>query len=67
MGCKKIGVRKSPMMPDRYPPILKFKIKEIYREKIPTLIKSISSSPSLFMALNLIKVTIIRDIIIKAA
>ncbi len=26
MGCEKIGVRQSPMMPDRYPPILKFKI-----------------------------------------
>lgn len=26
MGCKKIGVRKSPMMPDRHPPILKFKL-----------------------------------------
>ena len=26
MGCEKIGVRQSPMMPDRYPPILKFKL-----------------------------------------
>ena len=43
------------------------KTKEIYREKIPTLIKSISLSPSLLMALNLIKVTIIRDIIVKVA
>lgn len=24
MGCQKIGVRQSPMMPNRYPPILKF-------------------------------------------
>lgn len=28
MGCEKIGVRQSPMMPDRYPAILKFKIKK---------------------------------------
>ncbi|MBX3710172.1 MAG: GNAT family N-acetyltransferase [Gammaproteobacteria bacterium] len=28
MGCEKIGVRQSPMMPDRYPTILKFKIKQ---------------------------------------
>lgn len=27
MGCQKIGVRESPMMPNRYPPILKYKIK----------------------------------------
>ena len=27
MGCEKIGERQSPIMPDRYPPILKFKIK----------------------------------------
>lgn len=26
MGCEKIGVRQSPMMPDRYPPILRYKI-----------------------------------------
>lgn len=26
MGCVKIGVRQSPMMPDRYPSILKFKL-----------------------------------------
>lgn len=26
MGCEKIGVRQSPMMPDRYPPILKYKV-----------------------------------------
>ena len=26
MGYEKIGVRQSPMMPDRYPPILKFKL-----------------------------------------
>jgi streptomycin 6-kinase len=26
MGCEKIGVRQSPMMPDRYPPILRFKL-----------------------------------------
>jgi hypothetical protein len=43
------------------------KIKEIYREKILILIESISLLPSLPIALNLIKVTIIRDIIIKAA
>ncbi len=27
MGCEKIGVRQSPMMPGRYPPILRYKIK----------------------------------------
>jgi len=27
MGCEKIGARQSPMMPDRYPPILKYKMK----------------------------------------
>ncbi len=27
MGCKKIGVRKSSMMPNRFPSILEFKIK----------------------------------------
>lgn len=43
------------------------KTKEIYREKILILIKSIFLSPSLLIALNLIKVTIIRDIIVKAA
>lgn len=26
MGCEKIGVRKSSMMPNRYPPVLKFTI-----------------------------------------
>jgi streptomycin 6-kinase len=26
MGCKKIGVKKSPFMPDRYPPIMRFKL-----------------------------------------
>lgn|SRR3990167_9608017 len=26
MGCEKIGVRQSPTMPNRYPPILKFLI-----------------------------------------
>lgn len=26
MGCQKIGVRESPMMPNRYPPILKYKL-----------------------------------------
>ncbi|HVE45045.1 MAG TPA: GNAT family N-acetyltransferase [Gammaproteobacteria bacterium] len=29
MGCEKIGVRQSPMMPDRYPPILKFNLSNI--------------------------------------
>lgn len=28
MGCEKIGIRQSPMMPDRYPAILKFKIQK---------------------------------------
>jgi len=27
MGCEKIGVRSSPMMPGRYPPVLKYKIR----------------------------------------
>lgn len=26
MGCEKIGVRESPVMPNRYPPILRYKI-----------------------------------------
>lgn len=26
MGCQKIGERKSPMMPNRYPPVLKYQI-----------------------------------------
>lgn len=26
MGCEKIGVRQSPVAPDRYPPLLKFKL-----------------------------------------
>jgi|SRR5579872_2194283 len=26
MGCEKIGVRESPMMPNRYPPVLRYKI-----------------------------------------
>jgi|688.fasta_scaffold225576_1 streptomycin 6-kinase len=26
MGCIKVGVRQSPLMPNRYPPILKYKI-----------------------------------------
>ena len=26
MGCKKIGVRVSPTLPNRYPPVLKFKL-----------------------------------------
>lgn len=28
MGCEKIGVRESPMMPNRYPSILKYKIRD---------------------------------------
>lgn len=27
MGCEKIGVKKSPMMPNRYPPVLRYKLK----------------------------------------
>jgi len=27
MGCEKIGVRQSPIIPDRYAPILKYKVK----------------------------------------
>ncbi len=27
MGCEKIGVRKSPMMPNRYPPVLRYQLK----------------------------------------
>ncbi|OGT36614.1 MAG: hypothetical protein A3F11_01245 [Gammaproteobacteria bacterium RIFCSPHIGHO2_12_FULL_37_14] len=27
MGCEKIGVRQSPMMPDRYPSVLRYKVK----------------------------------------
>lgn len=26
VGCEKIGVRQSPMMPDRYPPVMRCKI-----------------------------------------
>jgi streptomycin 6-kinase len=26
MGCERIGVRKSPTMPDRYPPVMKYKL-----------------------------------------
>ena len=26
MGCKKIGVRKSPLMPDRYPPVYRYEL-----------------------------------------
>lgn len=28
MGCEKIGVKKSPFMPDRYPPIMRFKLNQ---------------------------------------
>ena len=33
MGCEKIGVRQSPMMPDRYPAIFKFKIDNSFNKK----------------------------------
>lgn len=26
MGCEKIGVKKSPFMPDRYPPVMRYKL-----------------------------------------
>ena len=26
MGCEKIGVKQSPFMPDRYPPIMRYKL-----------------------------------------
>jgi len=44
-----------------------FKTKEIHKEKIPTLIKSISLSLSLFMALNLTKFITKRDMIVETA
>lgn len=43
------------------------KTKEVHREKIPTSIGSISSSPSLPMTSNLTKVTTKRDMIVEAA
>ena len=46
---------------------ISFKTKKIYKEKIPILIESISLSPSLFIALNLTKVTMTKDMIVKAA
>lgn len=35
MGCKKIGVKKSSMMPNRYPSILQFKIPDL---SIPSVV-----------------------------
>jgi N-acetylglutamate synthase-like GNAT family acetyltransferase len=28
MGCKKVGVRQSPLMPGRFPPVLKYKLEK---------------------------------------
>ncbi len=33
MGCEKIGVRLSPMMPNRYPPVLRYKICDQFDER----------------------------------
>jgi len=40
-------------------------MEEIHREKIPTLVKSISLSPSLTIGSLFIKVTTVRDIVLK--